>query len=61
MRRPPAPLVIAHRGASGHRPENTARAYELAIELAAGSIQKLTLQVEDKIALDLRRLKALAR
>ncbi len=39
MRRPPAPLVIAHRGASGHRPENTARAYELAIELAADMIE----------------------
>ncbi len=34
---------------------------QFAIELAAGSIQELNLEVEDKIALDLRRLKALAR
>ncbi len=34
---------------------------QFAIELAAGSLQELTLEVEDKIALDLRRLKALVR
>ena len=34
---------------------------QFAIELAAGSIQELNLEVENKIALDLRRLKALAR
>src|SRR5690554_494359 len=32
-------LVIAHRGASGHRPEHTRVAYELAIELGAGAIE----------------------
>ena len=32
-------LVIAHRGASGHRPENTLPAYELAIEMAADMIE----------------------
>jgi glycerophosphoryl diester phosphodiesterase len=32
-------LVIAHRGASGHRPENTAPAYELAIEMGADMIE----------------------
>jgi len=34
-----APLVIAHRGASGHRPEHTAAAYELAIEQGADFIE----------------------
>ncbi len=34
---------------------------QFAIELAAGTLQQLNLEVEDKIALDLRRLKALVR
>jgi len=33
------PLVIAHRGASGYRPENTLSAYELAVELRADLIE----------------------
>ena len=33
------PLVIAHRGASGHRPEHTAGAYRLAFRLGADSIE----------------------
>src|SRR5687767_9666287 len=33
------PLVIAHRGASGHRPEHTLEAYELAIEMGADFIE----------------------
>jgi glycerophosphoryl diester phosphodiesterase len=33
------PRVIAHRGASAYRPENTAAAYELAIEQAADMIE----------------------
>lgn len=33
------PLVIAHRGASGHRPENTLPAYELAVELGADMLE----------------------
>jgi glycerophosphoryl diester phosphodiesterase len=33
------PLVIAHRGASARRPENTLPAYELAIELGADMIE----------------------
>ena len=32
-------LVIAHRGASGHRPENTLGAYELAIEMRSDMIE----------------------
>ena len=35
----PHPLVIAHRGASGERPEHTAAAYELAIEQGADFIE----------------------
>jgi len=34
-----APLVIAHRGASGERPENTLSAYELAIDQGADMIE----------------------
>lgn len=33
------PLVIAHRGASGYRPEHTLAAYELAIEMGADFIE----------------------
>ncbi|MAG30502.1 MAG: glycerophosphodiester phosphodiesterase [Deltaproteobacteria bacterium] len=33
------PLVIAHRGASGERPENTIAAFELAVEQAADMIE----------------------
>lgn len=33
------PLVIAHRGASGHRPEHTLAAYELAIAMGADFIE----------------------
>ncbi len=35
----PAPLVIAHRGASGYRPEHSRSAVELAIELGADAIE----------------------
>lgn len=37
--RPPRPLVIAHRGASGHLPENTLPAYELAVAQGADMIE----------------------
>lgn len=33
------PLVIAHRGASGHRPEHTIEAYRLAIDMGADVIE----------------------
>lgn len=33
------PIVIAHRGASGYRPEHSAAAYELAIELGADAVE----------------------
>ena len=35
----PLPLVIAHRGASGHRPEHTLEAYELGIAMGADFIE----------------------
>lgn len=37
--RPAKPLVIAHRGASGERPENTLAAYELAVAQHADMIE----------------------
>jgi len=37
--RPVKPLIIAHRGASGHRPEHTLAAYELAIAFGADFIE----------------------
>ncbi|MFC5641700.1 glycerophosphodiester phosphodiesterase [Kitasatospora cinereorecta] len=36
----PHPLVVAHRGASGYRPEETLGAYELALELGADVIEQ---------------------
>jgi glycerophosphoryl diester phosphodiesterase len=39
MTRPARPQVIAHRGASAYRPENTLPAYELAVEQAADMIE----------------------
>jgi glycerophosphoryl diester phosphodiesterase len=38
-RRPARPLVIAHRGASAYRPENTLAAYALAVEQRADMIE----------------------
>jgi glycerophosphoryl diester phosphodiesterase len=35
----PHPLVVAHRGASGHRPEHGRRAYELGVALGADAIE----------------------
>ncbi|NES97904.1 MAG: glycerophosphodiester phosphodiesterase [Desertifilum sp. SIO1I2] len=34
-----SPLIIAHRGASGYRPEHTLESYELAIEMGADFIE----------------------
>ncbi|PRH78649.1 glycerophosphodiester phosphodiesterase [Streptomyces solincola] len=36
----PVPAVIAHRGASGHRPEHTLGAYQLALDLGADVIEQ---------------------
>ncbi|MCU1509341.1 MAG: glycerophosphodiester phosphodiesterase [Glaciihabitans sp.] len=45
----PRPLVIAHRGASGYRPEHTRAAYELAIELGADAIEPDIVATSDGI------------
>ncbi len=39
MSRPSQPLVIAHRGASGYRPENTLSAFQLAVDQRADMIE----------------------
>jgi glycerophosphoryl diester phosphodiesterase len=36
---PSSPIVIAHRGASGYRPEHSRSAYELAFELGADAVE----------------------
>jgi glycerophosphoryl diester phosphodiesterase len=44
-----APLVIAHRGASGHRPEHTIEAYTLAIEMGADVIEPDLVSTKDGV------------
>ena len=44
-----APIVIAHRGASAHRPEHTLAAYELAIELGADFIEPDVVSTADGV------------
>lgn len=44
-----SPLVIAHRGASGYRPEHTLAAYELAIELGADFIEPDLVSTRDGV------------
>jgi glycerophosphoryl diester phosphodiesterase len=41
------PLVIAHRGASGHRPEHTLESYRLAIEMGADFIEPDLVSTKD--------------
>ncbi len=43
------PLVIAHRGASGYRPEHTLEAYRLAIELGADWIEPDLVPTKDGV------------
>jgi glycerophosphoryl diester phosphodiesterase len=43
------PLVIAHRGASGYRPEHTLAAYELAVELGADYIEPDLVSTKDGV------------
>ena len=43
------PLVIAHRGASGHRPEHTIEAYTLAIEMGADVIEPDLVSTKDGV------------
>ena len=47
---PPAtPIVIAHRGASGHRPEHTLEAYRLAVEMGADFIEPDLVSTRDGV------------
>jgi len=43
------PLVIAHRGASGHRPEHTLAAYQLAIDMGADVIEPDLVSTRDGV------------
>lgn len=43
------PIVIAHRGASGYRPEHTLAAYELAIDLGADFIEPDLVMTRDGV------------
>jgi glycerophosphoryl diester phosphodiesterase len=44
-----APLVIAHRGASGHRPEHTLAAYRLAIRMGADYVEPDLVSTRDGV------------
>jgi len=46
---PPRPLVIAHRGASGYRPEHTVEAYRLAVEMGADYIEPDLVATKDGV------------
>jgi glycerophosphoryl diester phosphodiesterase len=48
----PAPLVIAHRGASGYRPEHTLAAYELAVRQGADVIEPDLVMTRDGVLVD---------
>jgi glycerophosphoryl diester phosphodiesterase len=45
----PKPIVIAHRGASGYRPEHTLASYKLAIELGADFIEPDLVSTRDGV------------
>ena len=45
----PVPLIIAHRGASGHRPEHTIESYTLAIEMGADVIEPDLVSTKDGV------------
>lgn len=47
-----APLVVAHRGASGYRPEHTLAAYELAAAMGADYIEPDLVMTKDKVLVD---------
>src|SRR6516225_5858789 len=48
----PAPLVFAHRGASGYRPEHTAGAYDLAVAMGADYIEADLVPTKDGVLVD---------
>ncbi|HEY0259536.1 MAG TPA: glycerophosphodiester phosphodiesterase family protein [Lacisediminihabitans sp.] len=45
----PHPIVIAHRGASGYRPEHTRAAYELAFALGADAVEPDIVATKDRV------------
>lgn len=45
----PTPIVIAHRGASGHRPEHTLEAYALAVQMGADFIEPDLVSTKDGV------------
>lgn len=47
--RAPLPIVIAHRGASGHLPEHTLAAYELAVRMGADYIEPDLVRTKDGV------------
>lgn len=49
---PGTPLVIAHRGASGYRPEHTIAAYELAVAMGADYFEPDLVMTKDGILVD---------
>ena len=46
---PPRPLIIGHRGASGHRPEHTIEGYRLAAEMGADFIEPDLVSTKDGV------------
>ncbi|GMA19996.1 glycerophosphodiester phosphodiesterase [Arsenicicoccus piscis] len=48
----PNPLVVAHRGASGYRPEHTVGAYELAVQMGADYIEPDLVMTKDGVLVD---------
>ena len=48
----PAPLVFAHRGASGYRPEHTAGAYDLAVAMGADYLEADLVPTHDGVLVD---------
>jgi len=48
-RRAAFPIIIAHRGASGYRPEHTLAAYELAIDMGADFIEPDLVAIRDGV------------
>ncbi len=49
MKSPSAPNVIAHRGASGYRPEHSRSAYQLAIDLGADAVEPDIVSTRDDV------------
>ena len=45
----PSPLIIGHRGASGHRPEHTLEGYALAIDMGADVIEPDLVSTKDGV------------